>query len=162
MGSNEIIYSEKQRFRQWWMWIILIGTPISGCWLIIRDIILGSPSGDPWILIISGLLGVGFSWFMYYIGLDTIVTNVGVCIRFRPFHRKWVVFSFDEIEKAEAVTYRPIREYGGWGIRYGWKGKAYNVSGNKGVLLTPKEGKTTMIGSQNHETLGSIINERLQ
>ena len=72
-----------------------------------------------------------------------------------------MVFDFDSIEKAEAHSYSPLRDYGGWGIRYGGKGKAYNVSGNKGVLLMLKDGKNVLIGSQNHEGLCSAINERL-
>ena len=36
-------------------------------------------------------------------------------------------------------------------------GKAYNVSGNKGVLLTFGTGKTLMIGSQRPEELAAAI-----
>ena len=61
----------------------------------------------------------------------------------------------------EASTYSLLKDYGGWGIRYGRKGKAYNVSGNKGVLLTLADGKNGLIGSKNHEVLCSAINERV-
>ena len=98
---------------------------------------------------------------MYTMGLDTQVRESGVFIRFWPFHRKWVVFGFDSIQKAEASTYSPLKDYGGWGIRYGSRGKAYNVSGNKGVLLTLADGKNVLIGSKNHEVLCSAITEIL-
>jgi hypothetical protein len=39
-------------------------------------------------------------------------------------------------------------EYGGWGIKYGKMGKAYNVSGNRGVQLEFTDGKRLLIGSQ--------------
>lgn len=100
--------------------------------------------------------------FMYSAGLDTEVRDYGVSIRFRPFHRKWVVFGFGGIRNAEACTYRPLRDYGGWGIRYGKMGKAYNVSGNKGVMLTLTDGKMVLIGSNDHEVLSQLVNERLQ
>lgn len=100
---------------------------------------------------------------MYTTGLDTEVRDSGVFIRFRPFHLKWVRFKFDIIEKSEIHTYRPLKDYGGWGIRYGRTGyKAYNVNGNKGILLKLKNGKTILIGSKNHELLWSTIDERLQ
>jgi len=98
---------------------------------------------------------------MYTTGLDTKVEESGVFIRFVPFHRKWVKFEFDRIQKAEPITYSPIKDYGGWGIRYRRRGKAYNVSGNKGVLLTLQDGNNVLIGSKNHEVLCSAINERI-
>lgn len=46
-------------------------------------------------------------------------------------------FTLEEIERCEARTHRPILEHGGWGIRVGRGGKAYNVHGNRGVQLEP-------------------------
>ena len=53
-----------------------------------------------------------------------------------------------DIEKMEVITYRPIIDYGGWGVRFGRKGMAYNVSGNIGLLISRKNGKTILIGTQ--------------
>ncbi len=50
-----------------------------------------------------------------------------------------------------------MKEYGGWGIRYGMKGMAYNVSGNRGVQLEFETGKRLLIGSQRPEELVSQI-----
>jgi hypothetical protein len=60
---------------------------------------------------------------------------------------------FEAIQTYEAKTYRPLREYGGWGIRYGAAGKAYNVSGNLGVQLSLLSGRKIMLGSQKPEEL---------
>ena len=127
---------------------------------------MGPPLGNYHVsdympVLLTVILGGGLPLFMYTCGLDSEVRNCGVCIRFHPFHRKWVVFEFESIQKVDYLTYRPIRDYGGWGIRYGRTGKAYNVSGNKGVLLTLRDGKSVLIGSQNHEALCSAINESL-
>lgn len=40
------------------------------------------------------------------------------------------------------------RDYGGWGIRYGRKGKAFNVFGSRGLQLEFTNGKRLLIGSQ--------------
>ena len=61
---------------------------------------------------------------------------------------KYKFFPFDEIESFKEREYRPIREYGGWGIRYGLSGKAYNVYGNKGLQLVLNNKKKILIGSQ--------------
>ena len=71
------------------------------------------------------------------------------------------MFSFERVQKAETITYNPLQDFGGWGIRYGRKGKAYNVRWNKEVLLTLKEGKDVSIGSNHHEVLSLAINKRL-
>ena len=131
-----------------------------------EQIVMNSPVGNNpangLVLIILALIfGIGLPLLMYTIGLDPQVRESGVFIRFWPFQRKWVVFGFDSIQKAGTITYSLLRDYGGWGIRYGRKGKAYNVSGNKGVLLTLADGKNVLIGSKNHEVLCSAINERL-
>ena len=160
MPKNGPSYSEKQRFRQWWIWLSILISPAFFLGVVLQQIILGSPVDYAMVILATILLG-GLPLFIYITGLDTEVTDCGVCIRFRPFHRKWIVFGFDSIRKAETSTYSPLKDYGGWGIRYGWKGKAYNVSGNKGVMLTLTDEKNVMIGSSNHEALCSAINERL-
>lgn len=166
MQMIEPLYSEKQRFRQWWLWLLVLPGPGFCLWAIFQQIIMHSPIGNnptsDFVLIIFGLIvGVGFPLFIYTAGLDTEVRKSGLSVRFRPFHRKWVVFDFDSIRKAEARTYSPLKDYGGWGIRNGRSGKAYNVSGNKGVLLTLKDGNNVLIGSRNHEVLWKTITERV-
>ena len=145
--------------------LVLIGPSVS-VWSMFQQLVMGSPFGnnpapDYILVILVVIVGGGLPLFMYSTGLDTEVRDCGVRIRFRPFHRKWVVFDFESIQKAEVSTYSPLKDYGGWGIRYGRKGKAYNVSGNKGVLLTLRDGKNVLIGSKNHEVLCSAINGRV-
>jgi len=53
-----------------------------------------------------------------------------------------------DIRTAEAVRYRPVREYGGWGIRGLGRRRALNMRGDRGVLLTRGDGSTVLIGSQ--------------
>ena len=142
--------------------MLVLISPAGCLWAIVQQIILGSPFGnnptdDLVLFIVALVLGIGFPLFMYNTGLDTEVRESGVYIRFRPFHWKWVVFGCDNIQTVEATVYSPLRDYGGWGIRYGRKGKAYNVSGNKGVLLTLTDGENLLIGSKNHEVLCSAI-----
>jgi hypothetical protein len=172
MQLNEPIYSERQRFHPQdgillaVLWLVILTSPTFFLWAIVQQIVMDSPVGNnpanDFVLIVLALIfGIGLPLFMYTMGLDTQVRESGIFVRFWPFHRKWVVFGFDSIQKAEASIYSPLKDYGGWGIRYGRKGKAYNVSGNKGVLLTLKDGKNVLIGSKNHEVLCSAITEIL-
>ena len=51
----------------------------------------------------------------------------------------------------------PIRDYGGWGIRYGPGGKACNISGKHGVQIELLNGERLLIGSRRSEEFISAI-----
>jgi hypothetical protein len=71
----------------------------------------------------------------------------GIRYQFVPFHRRLHLIRWVEVERAFVRTYRPIIEYGGWGIRFGLKGKAYNVSGTDGLQLELKNGRKVLFGT---------------
>ena len=160
---DRILYLESQQLRQWWIWLIVLVGPLTLLFNIMQVIRDGVASGAViYGLILAGLLfGIGLPVFIYSICLLIEVRASGLYIRVRPLHRNWVVFNFQDICNVEAVTYRPIRDYGGWGIRYGWQGKAYNMRGDKGVMLVLNNVDNVLIGSQYHEKLGSVIGARL-
>jgi hypothetical protein len=85
------------------------------------------------------------------------VQGATLSYRFFPLQRKPRIVDLREIRAARAVTYRPIRDYGGWGIRLGAKGWAYNVSGDRGVELEMTNGTLLLIGSQRPEDLAAAI-----
>lgn len=90
--------------------------------------------------------------------LHTEVRPDGIYVRFFPFHIHFKRFASEDLSECYARQYKPILEYGGWGIRYSIRnGRAYNVSGNKGVQLVFDTGKKLLIGSQNPEQLEAAI-----
>ncbi len=110
--------------------------------------------GPLFIVLMAGLL-----WLMWVARLVTEVRDDGIYIRFYPFHRGFHGFLWEEIESFEARTYRPILDYGGWGIRFGSGGKAYNVSGNRALQLALGGGGSgrVLIGSQRPEELAMAV-----
>ena len=89
--------------------------------------------------------------------LDTKVDAEGVHYRFFPFQINYKLKKWDEIENAYVRQYKPIYEYGGWGIR-GWgKDKARNVSGNMGLQLDLKNGDKLLIGTQKGEEMEKAV-----
>ena len=166
MRENTKYYEEHQLFRQRWLWIIILIGPITIVAIFLPQLISsytkdGNPDIDFGLALIMLVPAIGPGLFVYYLRLDTTIHQDGVYIKFKPFHRKWIIFPFEKITQAKPVTYKPIRDYGGWGIRYGSKGKAYNVSGNKGVLLEFTESKPILIGSQKPQDLSAAINKHL-
>ncbi len=66
--------------------------------------------------------------------------------------RKTIPFS--EIERVEPVTYSPLAEFGGWGIRGGLgKKRAWTVRGNRALRLHLSDGALFYLGSRRPERL---------
>jgi hypothetical protein len=155
-NETTLAYHEVQQFRQIWIWAIVIAIAGLMWYAFVTQILLHRPFGDnpmPDILMIIFWLvfGLGLPALFFFGKLITEVRGDGIYIRFFPFHLSCHKIAFKDLKRYEARTYRPLLEYGGWGIRYGFKGKAYNVSGNRGVQLEFLNGKRLLIGSQRPE-----------
>lgn len=149
-------FREVQQFRQIWLWTLLLLMPV-------LFLLAVSPGGRP-LTLLERILPLGFLaavavWF-WFLRMITEVHDDGVQVQFIPLWRKRKI-PFGEIRRATAKSYRPITEYGGWGIRWGPGGQAYNVSGDRGVLLELTDGRRVMIGSQRAEELEAAIRTRL-
>ena len=63
-------------------------------------------------------------------------------------------FPYGEILKAEAVTYSPLREFGGWGLRAGLgKKKGWTTRGNRALVLHLTDGSRIYLTSMYPERL---------
>jgi hypothetical protein len=158
MESKEVLFREVQRFRQLWIWIFVFFLMGLSWYSFIQQIVLKIPFGtrpSPDLVVIGIwiLFGLIFPVLAFKTGMITEVRGDGIYIRYIPFHRKFRTMPFDAIQTYEARTYRPLKEYGGWGIRFGVGGKAYNVSGNRGVRLALISGRKILLGSQKPEEL---------
>jgi hypothetical protein len=55
-----------------------------------------------------------------------------------------------------------LTEFGGWGLRYGFGGKAYKIKGNIGLQLNFKDSSNLLIGTQRPEELRVIFDKLRQ
>ena len=72
-----------------------------------------------------------------------------------PLARRFV--PYDEILGMESVVYRPIAEFGGWGVRGFGKRKAWTARGDRAVKLSLSGGRELLIGSDNPQRLEERI-----
>jgi hypothetical protein len=168
-GDPDVMFREVQRFHQGWLWALLIVTIISVVLLfgygMIKQLVYGEawgerPMSDSALLVVGTVtiaFVAGLAYLFYQLRLITELRPGGLYLRFYPLTRR--VIPFEHIKSCRARTYRPIREYGGWGIRFGFKGNAYNVSGNRGVQLEFHKGRPLLIGSQRADELAAAINQ---
>ena len=151
-------FSEIQYFRQKWLWAIIIFFPVFSMYGIYEQIIMGNPVGekplsDDGVIWFTVLIGVGLPLLFYNIRLKTRVSQEGLHYQFFPIHLKERTISFGDIESFKARKYSPLKEFGGWGIRFGFEGKAYNVSGDEGLQLILKNNRKILFGSQKAKEL---------
>ena len=146
------IFREVQRISQGWVWAA-VAVCAGGAWfLFVARMIFGVPLGSPpppdallWLL--WAILGIGLPAVLLLARLVTEISPAGLVITYLPFMRRRI--DLDRIEAIEPVEYRPIREYGGWGIRWMPKrGLALTIAGNRGVRLIYDGGKRLLLGSR--------------
>ncbi len=127
---NNVNYREVQQFRQIWIWFLIVliaGITWYGFFqqIIFRRPFGSNPAPDLVMWIIWIVVGIGFPLLFHATRLIVEVREDGVYIRFFPLHYRFHRIPFAELKSYEVRNYSPIKEYGGWGIRYGVKGKAY-------------------------------------
>ena len=163
MLDDDVLFIEKQRFHQLWLWILLLG--INGLCIagVILQVFLGrevgdKPMSDAGILILAGLL-LTITLFIASLRLHTTIRKEGIYVRFFPFHMKVRQYSWNNLSKVHIRKYSPIFEYGGWGLRIGLfgRGTAYNVSGNMGLQLEFSDGSKLLIGTRKPEELTEVL-----
>jgi len=170
MSRGTVRFTESQYFRQVWFWMILGGSAVLTAGIFGHGLYVQFVQGRPWgdrpmsdtALIVTAslmfLLEGGLIALFAAAHLRTEVRDDGLYIRFFPFHLSSHRLSLADVAHVEPVTYRPIMDYGGWGIRYrALGGKAYNVSGNRGVRLTYYAGNHLLIGSKQPDDLATAI-----
>jgi hypothetical protein len=164
-----MVYNETQKLSQPWIWIVaiisgLLAIGLSGAG-VYEQIIQGQKSGIYpmsedrliFVFILLLILFISIYLLLVFSKLTTIIDKNAINYKYFPFHLKFRSISWNEIEQYDVITYNPIKDYGGWGIRFGKKGKAYNVSGNKGLLLYLKTGKRILIGTKKDIELADFL-----
>ncbi|MBU2650768.1 MAG: hypothetical protein KKA81_07525 [Bacteroidetes bacterium] len=160
---TRILFKEEQRFRQVWILFILIAS--AGLWLFfmiwqgINENLFTTKPEAAWITLIVGIIPVVLIFLFLKMKLITVIDQQGVGCRFTILQKSFKRFEKDDILSYEIRKYKPIQEYGGWGIRVsgGKKGTAYNVSGNMGLQLYMKNGKKFLIGTRQEVSLGRAM-----
>lgn len=163
------LFHEVQRFSQRWFWIVLtlsmlaiLGVFAHG---LIEQLVFGRLWGDRplsdtalWLVaVVVFIFCAGLVFLFYNLRLETTVYDNRIELNFKPVWRK--VIDISQVKECEARVYSPLKEYGGWGIKYGFKnGWAYNIMGNEGVQLVLNDGTRLLVGSQQSNRLADTIN----
>ncbi len=168
--EKDLIFREVQTFGSWLRYLLVVLMAVS---IVIFAIALWETITNPettntfvptLLSIIAMAIPIAVTILFFILKLETEVRSDGLYVRFYPMHIHFKKFTGQDLAEFYSRTYRPILEYGGWGIRCSFtgKGKAYNVSGNKGVQLVLTNGKKLLIGSQRPDELAAAIDQMLK
>ncbi len=105
--------------------------------------------------IILGAAAIGILYTKLIVRIDEESIN----IRFLPFMIKDKKLQLKDIQRYYIRKYRPIMEYGGWGIRWNSNGRAYCIRGNIAIQLEFKSGSKILIGTQKPDELQSAMDK---
>ena len=144
--EKKIYFEEKQRFTNPFLYISIAS-------ILLTPIIVYISSGETKVFQNNFLVSIIVSLLIFIVSyitqLETRIDQDGIHYRFFPFKRKFTSFPSEKIKEVSVRTYKPIREFGGWGLRYSFKnGKAVNVKGKEGIQLLLNNGDKLLIGTQ--------------
>jgi len=145
---NKVLFQETQKFKQWWLWLILIGVLGSVIW----SLLAFENNVSSWVTVVSIAVASLIFILFLILKLKTSITEEKISIHYFPFlKREW---NFSELKTAEVIDYGFV---GGWGIRI-WTGMGtvYNVKGSKGLHIKT-DTKEYVIGTQKEKEMRSSI-----
>lgn len=151
--AGRLLFREDQRFA-FWAWAVpaVAAAGLAG-------IFLSEPPPGPWDAALLGAAGAVILLIapvMRFARLSVEVRTDAIRIRFFPFSTREVRTC--EIVDCYIRRYRPILEYGGYGVRYSRRhGWAYNVRGTVGVQLRLRDGRRMLIGSDRADALAEAV-----
>jgi hypothetical protein len=155
MNRERPDYSERTPWAGW-VYAVLWGAVVLGAYPVLAGWDTELPRAARW-LVAGGIVSIGAVAHAFLSGLtvrvfaDRIVVSLGTVGLFRA------TVALDDVLAIETVRYRPIREFGGWGIRGRRDKRAWTARGDQAVVLTLPQGRLLYVGSDYPQRLADRI-----
>jgi len=154
------VFNETQTYRGTWVAYLIILVELPTLILLSALFFQAEDKTEMGFALGSVILAMGGVFLLVFsIQLETRIDNNGVSFKYLPFIRKWRRWTPDQIKSIEVISYSPITDYGGWGLKGNSTTKAYSVIGDKGILMDVGEKKRIMIGTERAKELTQFIEE---
>ena len=157
MGDGGRVYRE----RTWapaWVWVVMAGACLLGVGATLfaacqqpdpGDIARGDSLTQLGSVLVGGWVLLFFvAMTSLFMCLDVEVRSDHLFISFGPVRLVRRTIRYADIESVRAATYRPIREFAGWGIRRRGRRTAWTIRGNQALVVTLHSGKVVYVGSR--------------
>jgi hypothetical protein len=110
---------------------------------------------QPWFVLLYVAIALAISQLNG--GMRTIVTREMVTVRLGLFGIRVLKIKTSEIAASEIMEFSPIKDFGGYGIRFNRKMYAYFLKGNRGIKITLDHGMQYLIGADHPEQMLAVI-----
>ncbi len=162
------VFSETQRIKNYWILpvALVFAVTIAFLWYgLYRQVVLGHPFGNHpapngflvAMVVLETLVCLAVCTFIASMKLVVEVRNDALSIHFFPIKKMQIPYA--SIVRFQARDYRPVKEYGGWGVKFSWSrnARAFTVSGHRGVEIFLDNGERVMLGSQRPDELAAVL-----
>jgi hypothetical protein len=156
-----VYFEEKQPFSPWAHFILALAMLGALAAIVIALIYEG--------ISMTGLIILAAQIPLFLLLMDLLFMRIRIsenelCVQFgNPVPIYWKRISLEDITSVRAVQYRPLRDAGGWGIRFGRfegeKCRFLNARGDRGVFIDA-DGQRYIIGSQEPDRLAAVLREK--
>lgn len=158
-AGHEIWFREDRALRSPYVWtfLVILSSMLLGtvAWMVVRQVGQGQAFAegglsDAVLLSVAAFVFVGWFAFLALCGLATLqieVTARGLFVRFWPLQRKVRQIPLAGAITIRAVRFRPVLDYGGYGIRRTRHGAAYALGTGEGVRIDYDNGYHLVVES---------------
>ncbi|MBP5405724.1 hypothetical protein J6Z19_01065 [bacterium] len=161
MEEEKILFYERQRLTQWWLWLIVILVQLIPMFLNFQklynsglverpEILLSTVGSSAAIFVLSLLL-------IYSIKLETRITEHGVYVRMFPLGFSFKFYPFSNMTAYYVRKYHPVREYGGWGYKGRFNNRSLSISGDRGLQMEFPNGNKLLVGTRRPQEIIEIL-----
>ena len=161
INKSNILFAEKQRFNQTWLWVILCLVNGLFVFAFVKQIIFKQVFGDKPMsdgsLVLSMVLVLLLSFGFIRVQMETRITRDGIYVRFFPFQFSFSYYAWTNLTKCYVREYSPLGEYGGWVLKGVGKNRSISVYGSKGIQLETLDGHRMLIGTARAEEVHAIL-----
>ncbi|RQD83294.1 MAG: hypothetical protein D5R96_03155 [Methanocalculus sp. MSAO_Arc2] len=147
-------YNETQYFRHPLIIALVAGVAVITWYTILIE---GDTMGPVQLLLLA-VIGILIPLLFATLRLETRVSVDGIIYRMPPVVWKKRIIPWNDLLAVDLITVRPIRDCGGWGIRFCLgEGIAYIVSGNQVIRCTKKTKEKVLLGTRHPEEIMTAI-----
>ncbi len=93
---------------------------------------------------------------LYFLLIDaqayTRIDSQGIHYKYFPFVRSWKLIPWSDITQVKITPISPLTDFGGWGYRWGKKGKGIILSGDRAIVISRTKGKNFVLTTQQEQS----------
>ena len=147
-GQQNFVYWQSQN--PLWMNVVTIIVPVI---MVVAAVVMFEE--QPWFSLLYLILAITFA--LLNGGMRTTITRDNVSVRLGLMSWRVLRIKTSEILAVEVYEFSPLKDFGGYGVRFGKGMFAFYLKGGRGVKLTLRNGMKYLIGADHPEQMAVVV-----